>query len=100
MVSYHSRGDLHKNPLSEQKPEAAVLLKNFWTIVGAMVSGAKRARTLLTEAAAVKMFSERGVIMARINFDLGLLSAIKKKRDADKLLQKIDAALAELRGGA
>jgi hypothetical protein len=101
---------------AKEKPEASVLLKNFWTIIGAMISGASRARALLKEAAAVKMFSERGVLMARINFDLGVLSAMKKKRDearilfekarlgaesqgADKLLQKIDAALAELRQG-
>ena len=59
------------------------------------------------------MLSKRGVVIARINFDLGVLSAMKKKRDearsyfekarvgaesqrADKLLQKIDAALAQL----
>ena len=101
---------------AKQKPEAPVLLKNFSTIIGAMIFGAKRARALLTEAAAVKMFSERGVIIARINFDLGVLSAMKKKcgearsyfekarvgaesQGADKLLQKIDAALAELQGG-
>ena len=59
------------------------------------------------------MLSERGVQIARINFDLGVLSAMKKKsaearayfekariaaedQSADKLLQKIDAALAEL----
>jgi len=57
--------------------------------------------------------SERGVLIARINFNLGVLSAMKKKRDearsyftkarvgaegqrADALLQKIDAALAQL----
>ena len=62
------------------------------------------------------MLSERGVFVARINFDLGVLSALKKKRGeaksyfekarvgaesqgADKLLQKIDAALAELQRG-
>jgi hypothetical protein len=98
---------------AKEKPEVSVLLKNLSTIVGAMILGARRARALLTEAAAVKMFSERGVITARINFDLGMLSAMKKKRDearryfekarigaesqsADKLLEKIDAALAQL----
>ena len=57
--------------------------------------------------------SDRGVIWAIINFNLGALSAMKKKRaeakgyfekaraaaedqGAEKLLQKIDAALAQL----
>ena len=77
---------------------------------------ARRARTLLLAAAAEKHLSERGLLVARINFDLGMLSAMKKKRDeargyfnkarvgaksqgADKLLQKINTALAELQGG-
>jgi hypothetical protein len=101
---------------SNEKPVAAVLLANLWTIAGAMIFGARRARKLLGEAATVKMVSERGAFAARINFDLGLLSAMKKKRNearsyfekarvgaesqgADKLLQKIDAALAELQRG-
>ena len=79
-----------------------------------MIFGATRARTLLEQAAATKMLSECGVQIARINFDLGVLAAMKSKRDearsyferarlgaesqnADKLLQKIDAALAELK---
>jgi hypothetical protein len=78
-----------------------------------MIFGARRAQRLLQEAAGVKMLSERGVLRARINFDLGVLFAMKKKRaeartyfekaripaegqGADKLLQRIDAALAEL----
>jgi len=100
----------------KEKPAAGVLFRNFWTIIGALIFGASRARTLLQQAAATKMLSERGVVIARINFDLGVLSALKKKcgeaksyfekarvgaegQGADKLLQKIDAALAELRRG-
>ena len=99
-----------------ERPKIAVLFRNFWTVIYAIIFGARRARSLLREAAAVKFLSERGVIVARINFDLGVLSAMKKKRaearsyfekaragaesqGADKLLQKIDAALAELKGG-
>jgi len=37
---------------SKQKPSAAVLLRNLWTIIGAMAFGARRARALLQEAAA------------------------------------------------
>ena len=97
----------------KEKPTAAVVLKNFRTIVAAMMFGARRAQRLLQEAAGVKMLSERGVLRARINFDLGVLFAMRKKRaeartyfekaripaegqGADKLLQEIDAALAEL----
>ena len=103
--------------ISDRKnPTTYVLINNFFTIMESIFFGAKRARALLAEAAAVKMFSERGVIMARINVDLGILSAMKNKRaeaksyfekarvgvegqGADHLLQKIDAALAELKGG-
>jgi class 3 adenylate cyclase len=97
----------------KEEPQAAVLLKNLKTIVGAMIFGARRARALLVKAASHKQLSKRGVTIARVNFDLGVLSAMKKKRDearryfeearvgakdqgAHKLLQKIDAALAEI----
>ena len=96
-----------------EKPPVAVLFRNFWAIAAAMMFGANRARTLLQRAAATKMLSERGVHIARINFDLGVLSAMKKNRveakdyfekaresaeyqDAGKLRQKIDVALAGL----
>jgi hypothetical protein len=73
---------------AKRKPQAPVLLKNFWTIIGAMIFGAKRARALLAEAAAVKMFSERGVIVARINFDLCVLSAIKGRGTKRKAISE------------
>jgi hypothetical protein len=99
-----------------EKPPLAVLLQNFRAIAAAMIFGASRARRLLQKAAATKMLSEQGVQIARINFDLGVLSAMKKKRGeakiffekarvvakdqgADRLMQKIDAALAELQRG-
>jgi len=90
-----------------------VLLRNFWTVTGALIFGASRARTLLRQAAAVKKLSERGVFVARINYDLGVLSAMNKRTDqakayfdkarvgaecqgADKLVQQIDTALLQL----
>jgi class 3 adenylate cyclase len=96
-----------------QKPSAAVVLKNFWILVGAKLFGARRARALLQEAASHKQLSERGVIIARINFNLGVLAAMNKKRENakgcferarvaadsqgdDVLLRRIDAAMAEL----
>jgi class 3 adenylate cyclase/tetratricopeptide (TPR) repeat protein len=97
----------------KEKLDTGVFLRNIWTIIGALLFGASRARALLRQATAVRTFSEKGVLMARLNFDLGVLSAMKKKRNeargylekarvgaesqgADKLLQKIDSALAEL----
>ena len=97
----------------KDKPPATVILKNFLTILGARMFGVRRARALLREAEAHKQLSERGVIFARINLNLGVLSVMENKRaeakrylekariaaenqGADKLRQKIDATLAEL----
>ena len=90
-----------------------MLFRNLRTIVEAMAFGQRRARALLLEAAGAKMLSERGSLIARINFDLGRLSATKERRKearayfekarvgaesqgADNLLEKIDAAQALL----
>ncbi len=98
---------------AKSNPRADALLKNAWAIFGTIISGANRARTLPKKAATVKMLSDRGVTMARIKFDVGKLSAIKKKNEkamgyfeiarigaesqgAEKLLEKIDAALVQL----
>src|ERR1700759_2747055 len=35
----------------KQKPAISVVIKNFWTILGTMLFGARRARTLLDQAA-------------------------------------------------
>jgi hypothetical protein len=97
----------------KEKPALRVVLRNLLTIVGVLTSGANRARALLEKAAEVTMLSERGVHIARINYDLGVLAAIRKRRDearryfalaragaesqaADQLLRRIDAALAQL----
>jgi hypothetical protein len=97
----------------KEKPTLSVLLRNSWTIVGVMIFGISRARDLLEKAAQVKMLDEGGAHIARINYDLGVLAAMRKRRDearrffaqarvgaesqsADKLLQRIDAALAQL----
>ena len=97
----------------KERPTLSVVLKNLWTIVGVMIFGIGRARDLLKKSAEVKMLSEGGVHIARINYDLGVLAAMKKRRvearryfsqaragaesqGADKLLQRIDAALTQL----
>jgi class 3 adenylate cyclase/tetratricopeptide (TPR) repeat protein len=99
-----------------ESASTAILLKNFRAIIGAMIFGAPRARKLLLTAAAEKHISERGLLAARINFNLGLLSNMGKRRNeaedyfiqarvgaetqgADSMLQKIDTALAELHRG-
>ena len=97
----------------KEKPGVMVLFRNFWTVTGALIFGASRARTLLRQAAAVKKLSERGVIVARINYDLGVLSAMNRRSEqarayfnkarvgaecqgAEKLTRKIDVALMQL----
>jgi class 3 adenylate cyclase len=97
----------------KERPTLGVLLRNLWTIVDVMIFGVSRARDLLKKAAQVKMLSEGGVHIARINYDLGVLATMKNRRDearrffaqaragaesqsAVKLLQRVDAALAQL----
>ncbi len=98
---------------SKDKPPPGLVRRNFRTLIGIKLFGARRALALLRQAASSRHLSDRGVIWAIINFNLGALSAMKKKRaeakgyfekaraaagdqGADKLLQKIDAALAQL----
>jgi hypothetical protein len=98
---------------SNEKPPPGFFWKNFRTLIGIELFGARRALALLRQAASSRHLSDRGVVWAIINFNLGALSAMKKKRaeakgyfekaraaaedqGANKLLQKIDAALAQL----
>jgi tetratricopeptide (TPR) repeat protein len=98
---------------SKEKPPPGFLRKNFRTLIGIKLFGARRALALLRQAASSPHLSDRGVIWATIDFNLGSLSAMKRRRDearsyfekaraaaedqgAEKLLQKIDAALAQL----
>jgi hypothetical protein len=98
---------------AKEKPGVMVLFRNFWTVTGALIFGASRARRLLRQAAAVKKLSERGVFVARINYDLGVLSAMNRRSEqarayfnkarvgaecqgAEKLTGKIDVALMQL----
>jgi class 3 adenylate cyclase len=95
---------------AKEKPKASTLLQNAWTLLGVLFFGVGRANALLREAAARQHWSDRGVVFARMNFDLGVLSMLKKKRadaesyfkkarvaaegqGADKLVLKIDTAL-------
>jgi len=97
----------------KQKPPALVILKNIWTIGNVLLFGHRRATALLAEAATYKQMNGQGTFFARIEFDLGLLSAMKKNRDrarthfdnariaaidqdADMMVKKIDAAISEL----
>jgi len=97
----------------KEKPPALVVLKNIWTIGDTLFFGHRRATALLSEAATYKQMNGRGIILARIEFNLGLLSAMKKNRDralthfgnariaaidqdADMMVKKIDAAISEL----
>ena len=98
---------------TKEKPPPGLVRKNFLTLIRIKLFGARRALALLREAASSRHLSDRGVTRALIDFNLGALSAMKKRRDearsyfekaraaaedqgAEKLLQKIDAALAQL----
>jgi hypothetical protein len=97
----------------KQKPPALVILKNIWTIGNTLLFGHRRATALLAEAATYKQMNGRGMFFVRIEFNLGLLSAMKKNRDRarthfdnariaaidqdeDLMVKKIDAAISEL----
>ncbi|HZZ21897.1 MAG TPA: AAA family ATPase [Roseiarcus sp.] len=98
---------------AKDKPPPGLVRKNLRTLIGIKLFGARRALALLLEAASSRHLSDRGVTRAFIDFNLGALSAMKKRRaeaqsyfekaravaedqGADKLLQKIDAAMAQL----
>jgi class 3 adenylate cyclase len=98
---------------SKKRPAASVVVKNIRILTHAKVFGAHRARILLEQAASHKQLSENGVVMARVNFNLGVLCARKRKREKargyferarlaadaqlhDALRKKIDAALTDL----
>lgn len=98
---------------TKEKPPPGFVRKNFRTLIGIKLFGARRALALLQEAASSRHLSDRGVLRANINFNLGALSAMKRNcaeakgyfekaraaaedQGADKLLQIIDAALAQL----
>jgi class 3 adenylate cyclase/tetratricopeptide (TPR) repeat protein len=99
---------------SRQMPPLRIVLKNLRTILGTKLFGKERARALLEQANRFERLHERGVIRARINMDLGLLHKIEGRRalarqflekgrgpaeqqGATFIVNKIDAALAELR---
>ncbi len=101
--------------LSGGKREGSLkLLRNNWRfLIGARLFGARRAQALLEQAASHKQFSEDGGAIARINYNLGLLSAIRRNRPRARdylerarkaahgqgesaMVGKIDAALADV----
>jgi class 3 adenylate cyclase len=96
-----------------EKPPLSVILKNLPILAATMAFGSGRAERLLRQAEATSMLSEGGIQIARIHFNLGVLSARKRRiseakqhfekaragsqnQGADKLLRRIDAALAAL----
>jgi hypothetical protein len=90
-----------------------VIARNIRTLADAKIFGAHRARRLLEEAASLKQWSENGLYVARVNFDLGQLAALRKRRGnarelferarlgaasqgEDLLLRRIEGAVAGL----
>ena len=71
---------------AKEKPPPGLVRKNFRTLIGIKLFGARRALALLQEAASSRHLSDRGVTRAFIDFNLGALSAMKKKRDGGEEL--------------
>ena len=100
----------------ERKAPLAVLLKNLGFIIDTALFGRRHARALLDAARANPQFHPRGVAMARIEFNLGLLTGLKGDRRGaaekfkeaslialeqanEKLQARVAVASAELLGG-
>ena len=65
---------------AKDQPPPGLIRKNLRTLIGIKLFGARRALALLLEAASSPHLSDRGVTRARIDFNLGELSAMKKRR--------------------
>ena len=95
------------------KPSLRVLTNNLGAIVTGKLRGAERALALLEQARDSKQVHERGVLRARIDFNVGLLLERKQQFDAARqrllsarvaaeaqdvlpMIARIDAALARL----
>jgi class 3 adenylate cyclase/tetratricopeptide (TPR) repeat protein len=99
------------------KPSLRVLTTNIGAIVTGKLRGADRALALLEQARASKQVHERGVMRARIDFNVGLLLERRRQfeaarqrllsarvaaqaQDVRSMIARIDAALARLPAGA
>jgi class 3 adenylate cyclase len=101
---------------AKETPPLKVVLKNFAVLIWIAVRGWNRAVTLLNLARQNRIFSEAGLWRARIDTDLGILYAMKKRHARARshleearsiaerlkitaLLTKIDLTLASLPSG-
>ena len=73
---------------TKEKPPPGLVRKNFLTLIRIKLFGARRALALLRQAASSRHLSDRGVTCALIDFNLGALSAMKKRRDAARAFRK------------
>jgi class 3 adenylate cyclase len=97
----------------ERRPAGAVIFKNLGAVIATLLFGARRAKALLEEVASHRQLSEHGIVIARVNLNLGLLHATRRKfekarshlekaraiaegQGAEALLRRIDTALLEL----
>ena len=87
-IGDHTSAAFARVPLAEiyiqilagkQKAPAKVLRENFRFLVGAKMFGARRAQALLEQAGSHAQFHEHGVTAARINYNLGVLHAMRRK---------------------
>jgi tetratricopeptide (TPR) repeat protein len=99
---------------SKQKPPLGTVLRNLTFLVRVLPFAPQRALNLLTKASENKQFSPSGTLTARIQMNFGLVYKVTKRFDlarrhlqkaqelakpleATTMVEKIDAALAELR---
>jgi len=75
---------------SSGKPSLRVVTNNLGTIVSGKLRGAERALALLEQAGNMRQVHERGILRARIDFDVGLL--LERKRQFDAARQRLLAA--------
>ena len=95
----HPRRNLDQRLFPARKNRASLSFsRNFAIIVRTMTGEVRRAQALLQHTAAIKMLSERGGLVARINFDLGVLAAMKQRRDEARGYFERAKAGAEIQG--
>jgi hypothetical protein len=82
---------------TKEKPPPGLVRKNFLALIRIKLFGARRALALLRQAASSRHLSDRGVTRALIDFNLGALSAMKKRRDEARSYFEKARAAAEIR---
>ena len=79
MSSHHSCRGLHRNSIRQRETRGHGAIQELLDRHGRVDLWREPRPKVLRQAAAVKKLSERGVFVARINYDLGVLSAMNRR---------------------